>query len=281
MLKVKTAIKAYIRYHEINSRPNSIRSFNFTLERFSAAFSERDVSSLEVDEVFEFLEEITTTAMKQSTKNSRSGHLSAFFNFTADTLDATVVNLCSKGIIKKLYKSPRKTQPVLVDKEKIDEIIYKADGRDRIILELMGRTAMRVGEVLSFKPRNLSMELNTISLETPKSGRAGEVVYLSQKIMSKVNAYIRKHDIKEGCRVFSISYTTVYRMVRRLGKASGVQVAPHDFRRHAATQASRSNVPLEIISKIILRHSNISTTERYLGTVSPIEASRTIETFLS
>ena len=35
--------------------------------------------------------------------------------------------------------------------------------------------------------------------------------------------------------------------------------------------------PLEIVSKVILRHTNLSTTQRYLGTVSDTEAMRWIE----
>jgi len=34
----------------------------------------------------------------------------------------------------------------------------------------------------------------------------------------------------------------------------------HDLRRHSATYASRSGVPIEIVSKLILRHANLSTT---------------------
>ncbi len=52
---------------------------------------------------------------------------------------------------------------------------------------------------------------------------------------------------------------------------------PHDLRRHAATYASRSGVPIEIVSKTILRHSNLSTTQRYLGKVSENEAIYWIE----
>ncbi len=57
----------------------------------------------------------------------------------------------------------------------------------------------------------------------------------------------------------------------------GIDVKPHDLRRHAATYASRSGVPIEIVSKIILRHSNLSTTQRYLGKVSDTEAMHWIE----
>ncbi|MEA2109927.1 MAG: site-specific integrase [Pseudomonadota bacterium] len=57
----------------------------------------------------------------------------------------------------------------------------------------------------------------------------------------------------------------------------GVKLRPHDLRRHAATYASRSGTPLEIVSKVILRHSDLSTTQRYLGKVNDAEAMKWIE----
>jgi len=66
-------------------------------------------------------------------------------------------------------------------------------------------------------------------------------------------------------------------MVKRAGEMVGVRLRPHDLRRHAATYASRSGVPIEIVSKIILRHSNLSTTQMFLSKVSDSEAMRWIE----
>jgi integrase len=65
--------------------------------------------------------------------------------------------------------------------------------------------------------------------------------------------------------------------VNKAGKVVGIHLKPHDLRRHAATYASRSGVPIEIVSKVILRHANLSTTQRYLGTVNDVEAMRWID----
>jgi integrase len=54
----------------------------------------------------------------------------------------------------------------------------------------------------------------------------------------------------------------------------GVELRPHDLRRHAATYAFRAGTPIEIVSKVILRHSNLSATQRYLGKVTDAEALR-------
>jgi integrase len=66
-------------------------------------------------------------------------------------------------------------------------------------------------------------------------------------------------------------------MVRKAGSLVGVHLRPHDLRRHAATFASRSGTPIEIVSKVIMRHAHLSTTQRYLGKVTDVEAMRWIE----
>ncbi|MFO7601193.1 MAG: site-specific integrase [Candidatus Desulfacyla sp.] len=66
-------------------------------------------------------------------------------------------------------------------------------------------------------------------------------------------------------------------MVKKAGDRVGIRLRPHDLRRHAATYASRSGVPIEIVSKVILRHANLSTTQIYLGKVPDTEAMRWIE----
>jgi integrase/recombinase XerD len=42
-------------------------------------------------------------------------------------------------------------------------------------------------------------------------------------------------------------------MIKNLGDRLKMNITPHDLRRYSATYASRSGVPLEIISKVIIR----------------------------
>ncbi|MBW2062714.1 MAG: site-specific integrase [Deltaproteobacteria bacterium] len=83
--------------------------------------------------------------------------------------------------------------------------------------------------------------------------------------------------IQPDQRIFPICYEAAREMVAKAGAVVGIHLRPHDLRRHAATYASRSGVPIEIVSKIILRHSNLSTTERYLGKISDVEAMKWID----
>ncbi len=78
--------------------------------------------------------------------------------------------------------------------------------------------------------------------------------------------------------IFPISYAGARKIVLKVGELDGIKLRPHDLRRHAATYASRSGVPIEIVSKVLLIHADLSTTQRYLGKVSDNEAIRWIET---
>jgi len=139
----------------------------------------------------------------------------------------------------------------------------------------MARAGMRISEVLKIKP--MDIDGRKIALEAPKSGRQNEIVYISQKLVDKIQNYIRSKKIINNERIFPLSYSGGRKIVGKAGEMVGVKIRPHDLRRFAATYASRSGVPIEIISKVILRHSNLATTELYLGKVTDNEALKWIE----
>jgi len=89
--------------------------------------------------------------------------------------------------------------------------------------------------------------------------------------------HIRQRGTEPKERIFAISYPAARMVVKKAGELVGISLRPHDLRRHAATYASRAGTPIEIVSKVILRHSNLATTQRYLGKVTDLEAMRWIE----
>ena len=164
----------------------------------------------------------------------------------------------------------------IIEKDLIDEIIFRTEKpRNRLILELMARGGMRIGEVLKLTPADVNDR--KLTLRSPKSGKRREHVFIPQKGADRLKAYIRDNDIQPDQRIFPICYETARTMVKKAGEKVGIRLRPHDLRRHAATYASRSGVPIEIVSKVILRHANLSTTQIYLGKVPDTEAMRWIE----
>jgi integrase len=151
----------------------------------------------------------------------------------------------------------------VIDRETIDEIIYGSQEiRDRLILELQARAGMRIGEVLKLTPNDIDGV--KVTIRHPKSGREQETVFIARRISERLRDYIKDQNIGLDERVFPMNYNGARLLVKRAGRSRGLNLTPHDLGRHAATFASRSGVTLEVVSKIILRHRNLSTTQRYL-----------------
>ena len=98
-----------------------------------------------------------------------------------------------------------------------------------------------------------------------------------KKPADRLRKYIRENASDSGAGIMPIDYAAAKLVVKKAGDMVGLNIRPHDLRRHAATYASRSGTPIEIVSKVLLRHSNLSTTQRYLGKISDAEAMRWID----
>jgi integrase/recombinase XerD len=274
-MKVSKVIEICLDYHRNHSKPNTVRSYEAILTKFGLTFGDKDLEEVSSEDILTFLSKITD-GRKQQTRRTRYAHLSAFFNFIITNIDERVQNPCANQLLKKLYKANTPVQWDSFEKETIDEIIFRTTKlRNRLILELMARGGMRIGEVLKLTPDDISGQ--KLLIRDPKSGREQEVIFITQKIADRLREYINLKHISFNRRIFPISYEAARSMVKKVGEMFGVRLRPHDLRRHVATYASRSSVPIEIVSKIILRHSNLSTTQMYLGKVSDNEAMRWIE----
>jgi integrase/recombinase XerD len=252
-----------------------LRNYEFVLDNFQKHFGDKDLSSITSEDILGFMSKISDGA-KQNTKKLRFTLLSAFFNFVKNSLDPQFNNPCDNPQLRKLFRAGKAVPLKILEKDVVDEIIFRTQNlRNRLMLELMARSCMRIGEVLKLTP--LDIDDRKAIIREPKSGKEAEVVFLPQKVADRLRKYIREKEIDSGARIFPITYAAARLVVKKAGDMLNLKIRPHDLRRHAATYASRSGTPLEIVSKVLLRHSNLSTTQRYLGKISDAEAIRWID----
>ena len=268
-------INVCMEYHRSNSRDNTVKSNEFVLGKLYNNFKGRDIESLSSEEMLMFLNHLCEGA-KQRTKRSRYSNLRAFFNFIRNNIDHNFINPCDTLMFRRIFRHSGSIHWDILEKEVVDEVIFRTTNpRNRLILELMARGGMRISEVLKLTPAD-SIDQKLI-LRNPKSGKGHELVYIPQKLAERLKEYLTTKKIEPNKRIFPITYVGARTVVYKAGTLVGISLRPHDLRRHAATYASRSGVPIEIVSKVILRHANLSTTQRYLGKVTDKEASRWID----
>ena len=217
--------------------------------------------------------ESLTEKLSKSTRRLRYAQLKAFCNFLIEKCNLNLRNPCDAPLLSKAFKTPKPVARRILDREEVEELIYKANNlRDRLIVELQARCGLRIGELLKIKVSDVSDR--KLILRGPKSGKESEVAFMPEQIARRVTDYIQHEGLSPEDQLFPICYSTARGLIKKLGKRLKVELTPHDLRRYSATHASRNGVPLEIISKVLLRHQDLKTTQVYLGRVTESEAIR-------
>jgi len=271
-MKVSLALKIFKDYQKANLRPSTIAGYRYLMNLFEEFFGGKDISSLGSEDVYHFLEMITESNSK-STKGHRYAQLKAFLNFIIMNYELDVSNPLDTPLMRKTFRKPKTEPRKTIPREIIDELVFKCkDLRDRLILELQAKCGARIGEVLKIRVKDI--DGRRIIIRDPKSGKHNEVIFMPEQIANRLKTYIQQKGLTDDDRVFNLCYTAARSLIKGIGKKVGVKLNPHDLRRHSATFASRNGVPIEIISKVLLRHQNLKTTQLYLGKVTDSEAIR-------
>ncbi|OGP93324.1 MAG: integrase [Deltaproteobacteria bacterium RBG_16_47_11] len=219
---------------------------------------------------------MVTAERTKSTRRLRYAQLKAFFNFLIDKCNVNMKNPCDVPLLSKAFKTPKPVARRILDREIVEELIYNTQTlRDRLILELQARCGLRIGEALKIKVSDV-MDWKLV-LKEPKSGKELEVAFMPEQISKRLHDYIQHESLSPEDRLFPICYSTARALIRKLGAKLNVVLTPHDLRKYSATYASRNGVPLEIVSKVILRHQDLKTTQAYLERVAESEAIRWID----
>ena len=120
-------------------KKNTIKNYAFLFTRFNDEFGKRDLESITPDEILSFLTRLTE-GNNQTTKRNRYSSLKAFFNYIRNTIDFEIKNPCDTPILRKIFREKRPQQWKIIEKDLIDEIIFKTTNpRNRIMMELMAQ----------------------------------------------------------------------------------------------------------------------------------------------
>ncbi len=263
----------FVKSHHLSSLKRSTNmGYTLFFNHLKAHFDGHTIESISSDEIGQFLESFTAGVAK-ATRHLRYAQAKAFFNFIINECSLDIKNPCAQPLLAKQYKNPKPAARQILDKELVDELIYSSSSpMERLILELQARCGLRIGEVLKLNASDV-MDRKLLIRE-PKSGKESETAFMPEQIAKRLAEYITANNLGPDDRLFPVCYSTVRSLIRRLGEKFHVKVSPHDLRRHSATYASRNGVPLEVISKVLLRHHDLKTTQVYLGKITDSEAIR-------
>ena len=175
----------------------------------------------------------------------------------------------------RLVNMPQKLKPVLEPRQ-ISRLLsaipescfYKI--RDKAMILLLWDTAMRLKELLCIRIEDLNLKMGTVKI-TGK-GNKDRVVPIGRKTMRELVKYLRHRGdshsellfcTRDGVQIMPRNFQrTLYRYGRRIG----IKLSPHLLRHSAATFLAKSEMPAQHI-QILLGHSNLNTTQRYINQI--------------
>jgi len=266
------AIELFKDHQKDNAKEKTRESYGYLFRNLEALIEDGPLDAILAQDLYQFLL-LVTEGRARSTARLRYAQLKSFFNLVIEGTHTSMTNPCNDPLLSKTFRAPRVKQREIIGREIVDEIIYRCGKtRDRLILELQARCGLRIGEVLGLRASDVNGR--RLTLRRPKSGRDEESAFMPETLAGRLRTYVETQNLDPDQRIFPICYSTARSLVKRLGDKMQVKIRPHDLRRHSATYASRNGIPLEVISKIILRHQDLKTTQMYLGRISEAEALR-------
>ncbi|XMB86526.1 tyrosine-type recombinase/integrase [Mycoplasmatota bacterium WC44] len=200
----------------------------------------------------------------------------ASLNKAIDTLNRVIAYIGLERVDFKKLKTKRQITPTVSTNDKDKIFTYLENGKNRgtgfrnlLLFRLLDDTGLRLKEVRHLELQNIDIDNNSITVTTTKTD-SDRIVYFTNKTKELLIEYIDKFNIDNYLMIdFNtrqiISTSSVETVSRRMRSVLGLSksVSPHKWRHTFANDFSKSVNDLESL-RVILGHSNITTTQRYL-----------------
>lgn len=220
----------------------------------------KDLDKINDDDVINFLSYLKTE--KKVGSATLNLVLSAIKHFYIEFLKSNIV------INIKLPKKAKKIPVVLTPKE-IKELISVIDNtRNKLIVEFMYSTGVRISECVNMKISDLNFDEFTGNVISGK-GNKDRIIILSKKWVKEYKAYLENRKIKSEYLFCNnsgqaLSVDTIQKFLKIYADKANIdkKISPHTLRHSFATNLLENDVNIRYIQQL-LGHANLNTTQIY------------------
>lgn len=176
-------------------------------------------------------------------------------------------DLLKKRIVSDI-KTPKKRRsiPEILTKEEIKRLIDNSGSlRNKILVEFLYSSGLRVSELAKLKVRDINLEEKTGLLKEGKGGK-DRFFILSEVLVKDLREYLKnnKSEYLLPSSNGAITTRSIQKSIQRMAKRANIQrkVYPHLLRHTFATHLLEAGVDIRHI-QALLAHSNLQTTAWY------------------
>ncbi|MGM0441881.1 MAG: site-specific tyrosine recombinase XerD [Elusimicrobiota bacterium] len=244
---------------------NTVKAYRRDLRDFFNYLEKENIPAGKVkrNHIMDFL--INIRADLTSTTIARKlASLKSFFKFLLidDIVDNNpAVDIETPNLSQKL--------PTVLTEHETENLIQAAGNtRDRLILELLYATGMRVTELINLKLSDV--DLNRGWIKIMGKGKKQRFVPIDKRMVKKIKNFVGENELKPKHYLFSkrgskpLKRETIWKIVKKISQKTGIKktVTPHTLRHTFATHLLEHGADLRSI-QVLLGHSSIDTTQIY------------------
>lgn len=270
----------FIQYIQFEKRysPHTVKAYSKDLEQFAAylqgIFEINDLTEANHVMIRSWIVSMIEQDLSARSVNRKISTLKTYYRFMLREKLIT-----ENPLLRVTAPRPSQKLPVFVEQDKmmllLDEVEF-GEGfgafRDRLIIEMLYGTGMRLSELISLKDADI--DLQHCSLKVTGKRNKQRIIPFSNKLRDLINAYITAKDRENmsGQRPFlfltnkgqQLYPKFVYRVVNAyLNKVTTIsKKSPHILRHTFATHMLNNGADLNAI-KEILGHASLSATQVY------------------
>lgn len=239
----------------------TIETYLIYLNMFSE-FIKKDLKEVNSDDVVNFLSHLKTK--KNSGSATLNLVLSAIKHFYNVFLKQNIL------IDIKLPKKAKKIPVVLTPKEIKDLVENTSNYRNKLIIEFMFSTGVRVSECVNMKITDLNFDEFTGNVIAGK-GNKDRIIILSKNWVAEYKKYIEERNKKIKSEYLfcsdsgkALSVDTIQKFLKISASKAGIskKISPHKLRHSFATSLLENDVNIRYIQQL-LGHANLNTTQIY------------------
>lgn len=271
--------KEFCKIYLVSEFLNYIRNKNYSLNTIISyindlyyfhEFVKMDFDKVKYDDIRDYLEYLNLKKEKSTSVSRKISSLKSFYKFLYknDYMDKK-----DYPLVKVTYPKKEKKLPKFLYYNDLLEIINESskdkDGvRDRLIIEMLYATGVRVSELVNIKLNDI--DFNNKRIIVCGKGNKERIVYYGDYAEEVLNKYLKTHVRKNNNYLFlnskgeQITDGGIRYIIDNIMKKLSIKthVTPHVLRHTFATDMLNNGCDIKVVQEL-LGHSSLKATEIY------------------